>query len=288
MGKNIPQKSNIYCIAIRNYLLQSIHIFNLADANIKDWTMNKYLFFIVWQIVFAVGIANAQSINILSLNNSLIDYNNQPMMFNEMVKMMGKDAQWNARTQLGRTLLYHYNDPVSRSLAMSGNWNYIILQEQSSLPKDYPEILMQSVMLWKRALLERSDDNVPTIILPMNWAYNDDWSHFKESSAKLKRSYRDVCREIPGIVICPIGLAYELLFDRKGAEVCSQLYTDNRHPSLKASYLASCMEYAVIFQESPLTITYVPQGLSETDALTMRELAESALSEWDKEMKTSR
>ena len=122
----------------------------------------------------------------------------------------------------------------------------------------------------------------------MNWAYNDDWNHFKESSAKLKRSYRDVCREIPGIVICPIGLAYELLFDRKGAEVCSQLYTDNRHPSLKASYLASCMEYAVIFQESPLTITYVPQGLSETDALTMRELAESALSEWDKEMKTSR
>lgn len=67
--------------------------------------MNKYLFFIVWQIVFAVGIANAQSINILSLNNSLIDYNNQPMMFNEMVKMMGKDAQWNARTQLGRTFI---------------------------------------------------------------------------------------------------------------------------------------------------------------------------------------
>lgn len=50
--------------------------------------MNKYLFFIVWQIVFAVGIANAQSINILSLNNSLIDYNNQPMMFNEMVKKL--------------------------------------------------------------------------------------------------------------------------------------------------------------------------------------------------------
>ena len=48
------------------------------------------------------------------------------------------------------------------------------------------------------------------------------------------------------------------------------------------------MEYAVIFHESPLTITYVPQGLSETDALTMRELADSALSEWDKEMKTSR
>ena len=104
----------------------------------------------------------------------------------------------------------------------------------------------------------------------------------------LRRSYRDVCREIPGIIVCPIGLAYEQLFDRKGAEVCSQLYTDNRHPSLKASYLASCMEYAVIFQESPLDITYVPQGLSETDALAMRELAESALSEWDKEMRISR
>ena len=251
--------------------------------------MNKSLFLIMWQILFAIGCVDAQSVHILSLNNSLIDYNNQPMMFNEMVRVMGKDAEWNARTQLGRTLLYHYNDPVSRSLAMSGKWDYIILQEQSSLPKDYPEILMQSVMLWKRALLETLDgSNVPTIILPMNWAYNGDWNHFKESSAKLRRSYRDVCREIPGIIVCPIGLAYEQLFDRKGAEVCSQLYTDNRHPSLKASYLASCMEYAVIFQESPLDITYVPQGLSETDALAMRELAESALSEWDKEMRISR
>ena len=42
--------------------------------------------------------ASAQAIDILSLNNSLIDYNNQPAMFNAMAAAMGKDARW----QIGR------------------------------------------------------------------------------------------------------------------------------------------------------------------------------------------
>lgn len=55
-------------------------------------------------------VMQAQPVSIFSLNNSLIDYNNQPEIFNEMVKSMGKEARWHARTQLGRTLLYHYNE----------------------------------------------------------------------------------------------------------------------------------------------------------------------------------
>lgn len=237
----------------------------------------------------SVGVAaDAQRINILSLNNSLIDYNNQPAMFNDMAEAMGRDAHWNARTQLGRTLLYHYNDAVSYGLAMSGGWDYVVLQEQSSLPGHYQEIFMQSVELWKRAFLGKGNGACPTIILPMNWAYSDNWQQFKESTARLKRSYLNVCREIPGIIVCPVGIAYEILYDNEGEEACSALYTDNRHPSLKASYLAACMEYAVIFGQSPLSVTYVPEGLSVSEAQKMRKLADAAMTEWEKELRVSR
>lgn len=248
-------------------------------------TLGLFLFFF---LQVGIGAVYSQSVRIFSLNNSLIDYNNQPEMFNELVKSMGKDARWSARTQLGRTLLYHYNDGISRQLALSDNWDYIVLQEQSALPRLCPEILMESVELWKCALLNVSSQNQPTIILPMNWAYSDNWAQFNESSEQLKRSYLNVCREIPGVVVCPVGLAYKILFDTQGEKACATLYTDNRHPSLKASYLAACMEYAVIFGEAPSTITYIPEGLSETEAREMRLLADKALSEWNRELKISR
>lgn len=248
----------------------------------------RILSLIVFFLQVGIGTVFSQSVHILSLNNSLIDYNNQPMMFNEMVKIMKKDAQWNARTQLGRTLLYHYNDDLSRSLALSGDWNYIILQEQSALPRQCPEILMESVKLWKHALLKASVQHQPVLILPMNWAYSDDWNQFEKSSEQLERSYLNVCREIPGVKICPVGLAYKILFETQGEAACATLYADNRHPTLKASYLAACMEYAVIFGESPLTITYCPSGLSDNEAKAMRTLASQALDAWQRDLNICR
>lgn len=51
----------------------------------------------------------------------------------------------------------------------------------------------------------------------------------------------------------------------------------NGYLGLVTSYLAACMEYAVIFEESPSVITYVPDGLSVKEAQDMRLLADEAL-----------
>lgn len=230
--------------------------------------------------------AGAQTIDILSLNNSLIDYNNQPAMFNAMTAAMGKDARWQARTQLGRTLIYHYNDPLSRDIALSRPWSYIILQEQSALPRTAEEAFAQSVLLWKKALLDKYPESTPTIILPMNWAYSD--ADVKEQTARLKRSYLNAARDIPGVVISPVGLAYEMIYNRDGADAFAALYTDNRHPTLEATYLAACLQYAVIFGESPEKITFVPEGLDAKKAAHMRRIAADTLADWTTYASTSR
>lgn len=222
----------------------------------------------------------AQQMRILSLNNSLIDVNNQPAMFNNIASAMGKDARWDSRTCLGRTLLYHYNDPLSHQLALSRNWDYVILQEMSSLPRTHPEILMQTVNLWMRDLNAQFGENTPTVILPMNWPYSNDMENFKAENKKLVRSYVDVTRDIPGIIVSPVGMAYEIILDTDGEDALKALYTDIMHPTLPATYLAACMEYATIFGEDPKTIRWVPEGLSAAEASHLRDVASQAMAKW--------
>ena len=72
--------------------------------------------------------AASQDLKILSINNSLIDFNNQAEVFNKIAESEGVNATWSKRTQLGRTLLFHYNDPMSKAVVASAPWDVIILQ----------------------------------------------------------------------------------------------------------------------------------------------------------------
>lgn len=226
--------------------------------------------------------AATQPIKVLSLNNSLIDFNNQSQMFNDIAAAMGKDASWSKRTQLGRSLLYHYNDELSRAMIAAKPWDYIVLQEQSSLPRQHPKILMEVIELWKKYIIVNCPNPDVTIILHMNWAFSDNWSIFKAETKRLRDSYEAVVRDIPGVKLCPIGLAFEYVFDTQGAEKCAELYSDTLHPSAKGSYLAACMQYALIFGEDPSTITFVPASIKATDAAEMRRVASIVMKSYSK------
>lgn len=224
--------------------------------------------------MLSVFIAGAQtSLRILSLNNSLIEVNRQVPMFNAMAKADGLDIRWEKRTQLGRTLLFHYNDELARQLVASQPWDIIILQEQSSLPRTCPETLMESVKLWKKFILENCPNPKAQIIVPMNWAYSGDWENFKENSRELHKSFMNVARDIPGVRICPVGDAIADVFEQGGAEATAPFYNDECHPSWRASYLAACMEYGLITGRDPADITYVPEQLDPAIAKEMRRLA---------------
>lgn len=241
----------------------------------------KKLFLTFLLVICILPMSGQNGLKILSLNNSLVDFNNQPELFNQIAEAMGKEAHWQARTQLGRTLLYHYNDAMSHQIALNGDWDIVIMQEQSALPREFPEIFMQTLQLWKRAFIKKNGAAEPLILLPMNWGYSDcDSTEFKQQTRKLEKSYLNAQRDIPCIEICPVGLAYEIILDQDGAEAFASLYCDRMHPTLKASYLAACMEYAVIFCEDPESITYIPEELAKADADAMKKVASQAIKRW--------
>ena len=225
------------------------------------------------------------AVRVLSLNNSLIHYNDQALMFNDIAKAMGADASWTKHTLLGKSLATHWDEgdglagdgmPGAKMLVRSQPWTHIILQEQSSLPRTSPATFRANVERWVNYIRESCPNPNAVIILPVNWAYAGDWNNFTPFNDIFMQVYRSVAAEF-GLVICPVMSAYQTIFDEKGADGLAPWFQDDRHPTDLSTYMAACMEYGVIMGVDPAEITTHPAAVSAADAADMRRRAADAI-----------
>ena len=226
-----------------------------------------------------------EEVKVLSLNNSLIYYNDQDAVFNAIADAMGKNANWTKHTLLGKSLKTHWDEgdgvaedgnPGAKMLVRSEAWSHIILQEQSSLPRTDIETFRANVKRWVDYIREYCPNPNAVIIVPVNWAYSGDWSNYTAFNSTFVKNYQDVALDL-GVTLCPVGVAYQSVFDNEGATGTNTWFLDDRHPTLKATYMAAAMEYGLIFGEDPASITYAPSDLSASDAASMRTYASNAL-----------
>ena len=216
---------------------------------------------------------------ILSINNSLIDYNDQYLVFNQLASSAGKNVTWTKQTRLGQSLRWHFeegegttaNGATAKLTVRSQAWTHIILQEQSDKPLTDAADFRESVILWKNYIKNNCPNPNAKIILAMNWAYVDA-TDFSQKTSTLYATYMSIAKEL-GISVCPIGNAYEAIRQAEGETAKNALYSDNRHPTALATYLASCMQYASLFDQTPIGLTYRPSAVSASDATRMQNYA---------------
>ena len=226
-----------------------------------------------------------EKVKVLSLNNSLIHYNDQAAMFNDIAAAMGKDATWTKHTMLGKPLSTHWDEgdglgadgnPTAKMLIRTEAWSHIILQEQSGLPRTNVESFRSNIKKWVAYIREYCPNPNAIIIVPLNWAYSGDWANFTDFNKTFLDNYLSVARET-GVTICPVGVAYQQAFNDGGADALAPWFQDDRHPTDMSTYMAACMEYGLIFGVDPATITSHPAAVSDADAVTMRSYASQAL-----------
>ena len=226
-----------------------------------------------------------EQVKVLSLNNSLIYYNDQDAVFNDIAAAMGKDANWTKHTLLGKSLKTHWDEgdgvaedgnPGAKMLVRSEAWSHIILQEQSSLPRTDIVTFRANVKRWVDYIRDYCPNPNAIIIVPVNWAYSGDWENYTAFNATFVKNYQDVALDL-GVTLCPVGVAYQEVYDNEGSAGTLTWFLDDRHPTLKATYMAAAMEYGLIYGEDPLNITWAPSGLSNADAASMRQYASDAL-----------
>ena len=226
-----------------------------------------------------------ETVKVLSLNNSLIYYNDQDAVFNNIAEAMGKDANWTKHTLLGKSLKTHWDEgdgvaedgnPGAKMLVRSEAWSHIILQEQSSLPRTDIETFRANVKRWVDFIREYCPNPNAIIIVPINWAYSGDWANYTAFNSTFVKNYQDVALDL-GVTLCPVGVAYQEVFDLEGSEGTLTWFLDDRHPTLKATYMAAAMEYGLIYGVDPMDITWAPSGITAADAAAMRGYASRAL-----------
>ncbi|HEX4525082.1 MAG TPA: SGNH/GDSL hydrolase family protein [Casimicrobiaceae bacterium] len=156
----------------------------------------------------------------------------------------------------GASLKRHWNAGIARERLAKQPWNYVVLQEQSTLPVKNPGRYHENVRLFAPEIARRGAKTA----LYLTWSRQQ----APETQDRITRAVEEIAAEIDALVV-PVGPAWQTVMARH-ADVT--LYTDDgSHPTAAGSYLAACLFLARLFGETP-------RGFSVSDPLRLdRDIA---------------
>lgn len=198
----------------------------------------------------------ADEIRILFIGNSYTYYNSTPELLKAFI--LEKFPEQVVETQLisagGMTLARHWEEGAVEAIR-SGEWDYVVLQEQSKLGMvvtiDNQTYFGQTEHFFDYARkfdAEIKKAGAKTVFL-MTWSERNK----PKEQAILTYAYTAIAKELDAIV-APVGLVWDKV--RTKPEIDLYDY-DGSHPSPAGSYLASVTLYATLFADDPV-------GLSES------------------------
>jgi hypothetical protein len=138
----------------------------------------------------------------------------------------------------GASLRRHWNSGRPQELMQSQAWDYVVLQEQSTLPLKNRERYHENVRLFAGLIADRGTK----ALLYLTWSRQA----APQTQNALTSAVYDIARESQARVV-PVGPAWHAA-TREMPEL--QLYTsDGSHPTAAGSYLAACVFHAVLFDD---------------------------------------
>ena len=152
--------------------------------------------------------------------------------------------------------------PATRKEIQRGQYDCVVLQEQSTLPVKNARRMHENVRLFDEAIQGAGSKTV----LYMTWARRN----ALESQRAITEAYTKIGRELRATIV-PVGLAWQRFLSEHDQPVLHD--RDNSHPTLAGSYLAACVFLAVLFQENPVGIDTQVAALNEHDRTVLQKTA---------------
>ena len=215
---------------------------------------------------------------ILFVGNSHVFYNNLSLMFLNIVNGQGRKSTVKELSS-GYYSLKQYADTQDQGGALldktlnKERWDFVILQENTSMALS--AAAQEEMFPSARILDEKIKAAGGQSLFLMTWApKNGIKSGFKqlkkeEVQADVAESYSAIADELDAL-LAPAGIGFMR---------CAEAYPDielwdpdKQHPSQAGSYLAACILYAVIYQESPENCPYISE-LDQDVALKLQTIA---------------
>jgi hypothetical protein len=207
----------------------------------------------------------------------------------------------------GYTLAQHLQDATSGTQLDSylhdaipeHQWDYVVVHEQSQIP-GFP----QSEPQWqtsKNAALSLSEiiaEKGSETRLMMTWARRDGdsgnmWLYpdYPTMQAHLADGYQAYTEAIDSagqkVALIPVGLGWQQIYDELlvagldplgGDTLFQRLYSaDGSHPSPHGTYLAACIVYGAITEQSPVGLQWSHGSIGAEDRLALQKVSEALL-----------
>lgn len=234
--------------------------------------MKKILLLTIAILLFKISFSQ-EEIRVLFLGNSYTYVNDLPKIIKDIATNEGKVFTYESVTPGGCTLFQHLDSKTSMSKIRQGNWDYVILQEQSQLPViDYyrhntlkpsykslhdsimlynPEAKVVGYMTWGRRYGGQQCVNFGDgLYCSANFV---DFNHMQDTltAAYCENAYAT------NSYVAPVGEAWKAALTVDPNLVLHS--SDNSHPSYDGSYLAACVFYSVFWNKSSLGIYHDKQ-----------------------------
>ena len=206
-----------------------------------------------------------QTIKVLFIGNSYTYVNNLPSLLTQLAASTSKPKT--LETQMlalgGATLKTHWDNENALEVLKQGSWNYVVLQEQSMLPIIEPETMYHYARLFDAEIKKAGADTV----FFLTWARQNT----PEAQRNLTDAYMNITRQLDAVV-APVGIAWQKA--REEDSNISLYDADGSHPNLLGSYMAACVFYGILYNESPVGSTsYQSLGISESQASFIQRIA---------------
>jgi hypothetical protein len=201
-------------------------------------------------------------INLLFIGNSFTQRNNLPALIAELAAAREINVKHDLITAGGASLRMHWNGGRATEAIASGRYDYVVLQEQSTLPVKNAKRMAENVRLFDTAIKQAGAKTV----LYMTWARK----HSPESQDLISEAYRSIGEEL-GAIVVPVGLPWQRFLSTHDSPVLHD--RDQSHPTLEGSYLAACVFLTVLLKANPVGVESGPAGLSEQDRTLLQNAA---------------
>jgi hypothetical protein len=170
-----------------------------------------------------------------------------PKAFSKLATARGKRARVGHATSGGWTLMRHTtHEPTLRKIRQ-GNWDVVVIQEQSEIPA-LPARECAAAMFppLRRLVAEvREHDAIP--VLYQTWGRRDGHAKlkgdtFRAMNARLRAGYQAASKNAGNVIIAPVGDAWE-----RHTPLESLFQEDGSHPSQQGDALTAEVFFQTLF-----------------------------------------
>lgn len=204
------------------------------------------------------------STHILLIGNSYTFFNGG---LDKQLKGLAPSAETECIAVGGYKLEDHWNNGDALRRIRETKWDYVVLQEQSQIPV----INQKKFYEFAGKFDEEIRRSGAKTILLMTWERPDS-RQYGVTTDNVSAAYTDLGKQL-GAKVARAGIAFARAL-RNRPELA--LYSQDGHPTMEGTYLAACVLYQTIFEQSPVGNPYAePSVPADTRDFLQQTAADS-------------